>query len=480
MPNVLIVDDDTNTQQALADIVAREGFAVHRAGTLAEARAALARQRMDLILLDLVLPDGDGMELLTPETARDSEIVVITGYASIETSIRALRLGAVDYLIKPVRVNQLQRLLQRVARPPELKSEISTLRGELRKLGHFGRLMGYSAAMQRVYDQIERVAPTAATVLITGESGTGKEMVAQTIHELSRRNKQPFVAVNCGAISPQLIESELFGHEKGSFTGAVREHKGLFERAAGGSIFLDEITEMPIELQVKLLRVLETGSFLRVGSQQAIETDVRIIAATNRVPEEAVASGKLRDDLLYRLQVFPIHLPPLRERIEDLELLALRFIGEMNQQENTHKTLSNRALAALKNYSWPGNVRELRNVLQRSFIMADEVIELEYLPVELEIADPNSPSFTVCVGSSVAEVERRLILSTLAYCKGSKERAAKMLGLSLKTIYNRLKEYEGEVDGTGADAGGGEHGRGRKSGKRRHNPQHGEAQRSGA
>jgi DNA-binding NtrC family response regulator len=443
MPNVLIVEDDANTLSEMAQLVSREGFEVFTASTLAEARACIATQRLDMILSDLMLPDGDGMELLEKaDPPLTAEVVVITGYASIETSIRALRLGAVDYLIKPIKISHLKNILARIAQPTDLKSEINTLRGELRRLGHFGRLMGSSPAMQQIYDQISRVAPTSATVLITGESGTGKEIVAQTIHELSRRHKQVFLPVNCGAISPQLIESELFGHEKGSFTGATREHKGFFERANGGTIFLDEITEMPIELQVKLLRVLETGVFMRVGSNKAIDTDVRIIAATNRLPEEAVATGKLREDLLYRLQVFPIQLPPLRGRGEDLELLIADFINEANKHDGTHKMLSARALAALKKYHWPGNVRELKNIIQRAFIMADETIELENLPPELEVGNVDGPSFTVSVGSTVAEVERRLIMSTLAYCQGAKDRAAKMLGLSLKTIYNRLKEYE--------------------------------------
>lgn len=446
MPHILIVDDDDNTRAELSAFVSKEGFSVAAVGSLAQARASLARESADLVLLDLMLPDGDGMELLGADCAA-AEVVVITGYASIETSIRALRLGAIDYLVKPLRLSQLRRILARVAQPPELKNEISSLRRELRKLGHFGRLMGNSAPMQAVYDKVARVAPTVATVLITGESGTGKEVVAQTIHELSGRQKEAFVAVNCGAISQQLIESELFGHEKGSFTGAVRNHRGYFERAKGGTLFLDEITEMPIELQVKLLRVLETGYFMRVGSHLQVAADVRVLAATNRNPEQAVAEGFLREDLLYRLQVFPIELPPLRVRDGDLELLVEHFLRELNAEEDASKTVSDSALAALQRHDWPGNVRELRNVMQRSFILADAVIELDNLPDYLRAEVPDSPAFTVRVGSTVAQLERRLLMSTLAYCKGSKEQAAKILGLSLKTVYNRLKDYE-ESSGT--------------------------------
>ena len=418
------------------------------AATLQEARANMAERRPDVVLLDLLLPDGSGIELFDGMKNRASvEVILITGHASIESSIEALRLGAADYLIKPVNVKQLRAILSRVARPADLKTEIGALRDELRRLGRFGRLQGTSPLMQQVYDQIERVAPTAATVLITGESGTGKELVAQTIHDLSRRRKQLFLPVNCGAISPQLIESEMFGHEKGSFTGAVREHKGYFERASGGSVLLDEITEMPVDLQVKLLRVLESGTFMRVGSDRELDVDVRIIASTNRDPEQAVADGKLREDLLYRLRVFPVQLPPLRERGEDVVLLASAFLEEINRTEGTSKTLASATLERLKAYDWPGNVRELKNVVHRSYIMADDVVEPHCLPPELgRAAQATGPYLQVRVGTKVADVERRLILATLGQCGGTKEKAAAMLGISLKTLYNRLREYEAQKE----------------------------------
>jgi DNA-binding NtrC family response regulator len=300
--------------------------------------------------------------------------------------------------------------------------------------------------MQKIYDQISRVAPTAATVLIVGESGSGKELVAQTLHDLSRRRKETFLPVNCGAISPNLIESELFGHEKGSFTGAIREHKGYFERASGGTLFLDEITEMPMELQVKLLRVLETGVFTRVGSDREIEIDVRVLAATNRSPEEAVSSGKLREDLLYRLQVFPLYLPPLRERDDDVLQLAHHFLDLLNAQENTQKSLDPTALHLLRSYSWPGNVRELRNVMHRAYIMANECIDMHCFPEELGVVKPNiGPTFKVHVGQTIAEIERQLILATLEEYGGNKEKSAATLGLSLKTLYNRLRQYQSEA-----------------------------------
>jgi DNA-binding NtrC family response regulator len=314
--------------------------------------------------------------------------------------------------------------------------------------------------MQAIYDQIQRVAPTVATVLITGESGTGKELVAQTLHDLSRRRKNPFIPVNCGAISPQLIESEVFGHEKGSFTGAIREHKGYFERANGGTLFLDEITEMPLELQVKLLRVLEEGTFMRIGSGREIEIDVRIIAATNRVPEDAVAEGKLREDLLYRLQVFPLHLPPLREREADVKLIAEQFLKDLNQAEDTAKFFLPEAQDLLMDWHWPGNVRELRNVVQRAYIMADDAINTACLPLDSGKARNKSnggPFLQVRVGSTVAEVERTLTLATLQQCGGVKEKAAQMLGVSLKTLYNRLREDDTQREPAAPDRVSGAH-----------------------
>ncbi len=316
----------------------------------------------------------------------------------------------------------------------------------------FGRLIGMSMPMQALYLQIERVAPTAATVLVTGESGTGKELVAQTLHDMSRRNQQPFVAVNCGAISAHLIESELFGHEKGSFTGALREHKGYFERASGGTLFLDEITEMPAELQVKLLRVLEAGTFMRVGSGHEIDVDVRIVAATNRTPEEAVTEGKLREDLMYRLQVFPLHLPPLRERGRDIDLLANHYLAELNLVENTDKRFAENAMHQLSKYHWPGNVRELKNAVQRAFILSDELVDLDGLSLTApKLIELNGSSFQVHVGSTVAEVERQLILATLQQCDSTREKAADMLGISLKTLYNRLREYGADHDISSSD-----------------------------
>jgi DNA-binding NtrC family response regulator len=447
MPHVLLVDDDSETLDWLSEFVKGEGFSVATADSLRAARIQLTRLVPDVLLSDLVLPDGQGIQLLEDLERRDAtEFVLMTGHASVESAIEALRGGATDYLVKPVDIERLKAILHRVPRPEELRDEIGELRSELRKLGRMGQLLGNSPAMQRLYDQLSRVAPTSATVLLIGESGTGKEVAAQTIHDLSRRKRAPFLPLNCGAVSPQLIESELFGHEKGSFTGADRQHKGFFERAHGGTLFLDEITEMPQELQVKLLRVLESGTFMRVGMNSPIATDVRLIAATNRVPEKAVAEGKLREDLFHRLNVFPIQMPLLRERDTDIELLAQHFLDALNEEEGTSKVFSPAAIVALYAHRWPGNVRELKNYVQRAFILADNVIDTDLAPETF--AGPNHSSIlTVRIGSSLDEVNRRVIEATLAECGNVKRKAAETLGISLKTLYNRLAVYQGKKPG---------------------------------
>ena len=449
MPHLLLVDDDPEALEWLSELAKADGFTVSQADSLRAARIHLSRLQPDLLLTDLQLPDGKGMDLINDlETRESTEVVLITGHASVESAVEALRLGATDYMVKPVDVERLKAILRRVPRTGELRQEIGELRDELRKLGRFGHILGSSAPMQKLYDALGRVAPTSATCLLIGESGTGKELAAQTIHELSRRKRAPFLPLNCGAMSPNLIESELFGHEKGSFTGADRQHKGFFERANGGTIFLDEITEMPMDLQVKLLRVLETGTFLRVGTTSPIATDVRILAATNRNPEKAVGEGKLREDLYHRLNVFPITIPPLRERGTDIELLAHFFLEQVNQQEGTKKTISRPAIAALYSHSWPGNVRELKNYIHRAHIMADNVIEAEI--AGSTFVEPENPELiTVRIGTPLEEIERRVTFATLASCGNVKRKAAEVLGISLKTLYNRLEAYARADDGKG-------------------------------
>lgn len=453
MPHALVVEDDADSLTALAELVGLEDFAVVTAQTLEEAREQLRAQLPDVMLIDLMLPDGDGMELLRDLDAPPRpDVVLITGHASLDTAVDALRMGATDYLTKPVDIARLKTILAHVRRSSELRSEVESLRGELRKLGRFGPLIGSSPEMAAVYDLIAKVAPTDATVMVTGDSGTGKELVAQTVHRLSRRRAAAFLPVNCGAVAQNLIESELFGHERGSFTGADRQHKGHFERATGGTLFLDEITEMPVELQVKLLRVLETGTLTRLGGEQPLAVDVRVIAATNRIPEEAVDEGKLREDLFYRLKVFPIALPPLRQRRQDIELLAQHFLNEFNQADGGAKRFSKATLDRLLMHHWPGNVRELKNVIQRAYILAHDEIGPDCLPAEIgagaganTAAAASGPVLHVSVGASMAETERRLILATLDRFQGDRRRTAETLGISLKTLYNRINAYKSEA-----------------------------------
>ena len=449
----LLVDDDSDFLESLRALVAREGFECITASSLREARNWLKESEFDAVLVDLDLPDGHGLELLRERDGSGEDFVVITGHASLDSAVEALREGATDYLTKPFDRARLRAVLGAVSRNRALRSEVRGLRRDLLAAGRFGPMVGRSEAMQGVYQLIERVAPASVTVLITGESGTGKELAAQTIHQLSRRRDQPFIALNCGAVSPNLVESELFGHEKGSFTGAARRHVGYFERATGGTLLLDEITEMPIELQVKLLRVLETEQFTRVGGTRTIDVDVRVLAATNRDPEEAMSDGRLREDLFYRLNVFPLPIPPLRERKGDIALLAEHFLADFNREADRQKRWTSGALKRLEAYRWPGNVREFQNVAQRAFLMADEDIDIDCLPPltsDVEGDDAVGPetdaALRVRVGTDLATVERRVILATLNLLEGDKRKAARTLGISLKTLYNRLNVYEAMGD----------------------------------
>jgi DNA-binding NtrC family response regulator len=459
MALLLIVDDDPVSLSGLEAMVRSEGFETATAEDLASARVVLERRRPDALLVDINLPDGSGLELATASAEAGIDFILVTGEATIEIAVAALRAGAADFLTKPVDGARLKTLLEGIARSGSYRREISTLRSTLRELGRFGSLIGSSVAMQAVYDRITRVSPTDATVLVTGESGTGKELVAETVHRLSRRAHRPLVSINCGAIAAGLIESELFGHERGAFTGADRQRKGVFERAHQGTLFLDEVSEMPLDLQVKLLRVLETGEYTRVGGERPLRSDARIVAASNRDLETSVAQGKFRADLLYRLRVVPIELPPLRDRDADLRVLALHFLSELSLAGQP-KYFSPAALAALEDYSFPGNVRELRNAIQQAFILADEEIRIEHLPNGLvrnrpavaalgnglegaarAVAEAETGPIEIALPAVLTDVERRVILATMQRLDGDKVKAAQSLGISLKTLYSRLREY---------------------------------------
>jgi DNA-binding NtrC family response regulator len=371
---VLIVEDDLATRKGLEESIRDLGGETRSVGTVKEASRAVEEFDPRLLVVDIHLPDGDGIEILRAarEADPDREGIVITGQGSIDNAIEALRAGAADYLLKPLRPAQLEVVFNRLADHRRLESEVETLRAELQETGRLGDLVGRSPIMTQIFEVIRRVAKSNAPVLITGASGSGKEVAARTIHRLSRRAAKPFVAFNCGAISPTLIESELFGHERGSFTGADKRRVGYFEEAAGGTLFLDEITEMGSELQVKLLRVLEDRTLRRVGGSQELRVDVRLISATNRDPHEAIKKKKLREDLFYRLNVFPLALPTLAERRDDISLLAEYFRKLIEEQEKAGVAgWDSKALDLLQAYDWPGNVRELRNIVHRAYVMTE-------------------------------------------------------------------------------------------------------------
>ncbi len=449
MLTALIVEDDEMSARALETLLKGEGFVPFTVSTLAAARRRMAEQPPSLALVDMVLPDGNGLDLCKTlgECAPEASFVLITGFASVETAVEALRSGVSDYLTKPIDLGRLKLVFAHLRRERELNEEIGALRSELLGLGRFEGMIGASTGMQRIFELIRKVAPTQASVLILGESGTGKELVAEAIHRLSKRRNQPFIAVNCGAISPHLIESELFGHERGSFTGAEKLHRGYFERASGGTLFFDEVSEMPPDLQVKLLRVLESGLVVRVGGDRPVAVDLRVIAASNRDLDQAVAEGKFRQDLLYRLKVFPIALPPLRERSEDIDAIAESFLAEHNRREGRQQRFAAAALAALRACSWPGNVRELKNVVSRAAILAGDEVGVGDLPAELQGGRwPEEPggALRFAPGTPVAVVQRRLVLATLESLDGDRAGTADALGISIRTLYNWLKEYQAE------------------------------------
>ena len=442
----LAVDDDPDALEAVAAFLEDRGFDVDRAEGAKAARRKLGRAAYDVVVTDLQLGDGDGIDVLRTarERAMPPEVLVLTGHATIETAVEAIRAGARDYLRKPIDPGQLEVALERTKEPRQRAREVRDLRTRLEDLGSFGPIVGRAKVMRDLYRRIELVAPTNARVLIVGESGSGKEVIARAVHERSRRAEGPFFAVNCGAITETLIESELFGHERGAFTGARNKRQGVFELACGGTLFLDEITEMSAEMQVRLLRVLETGKYRRVGGAEELATDARVLAATNRDPLKAIAEGKLREDLYYRLNVFRIDAPPLRERREDVPLLARSFLDQFAKTNDREPVIiTTPALDLLMAYDWPGNVRELKNVMETAFILSpDGRIRVEALPAALrKDVSVEETRIALRATDALRDNERRLILAALAVTEGDRRRAAKMLGVSRKTLYNKLKQY---------------------------------------
>lgn len=436
MTFTLIVDDEVSFAAGMAEFLRCQGHTVACADNLSQARDHLERKIPDVLLLDLMLPDGSGLQLF--ENFRDhrpKKIVIITGHSGVKSLIKSMVGDGVVYMKKPVEPRELIGVINSVVNtiPPPVSGALVDVQGL-----HYGVMAGESQKMHRLYEEIGQVGPTDSTVLIQGESGTGKELVADAIHKVSGRSGS-FVPVNCGGLSQELVSTQLFGHEKGSFTGANKRHVGFFERAHQGTLFLDEITEMPLEMQTHLLRVLETGNVLRVGAEREFPVDVRLVAATNRDPVQAIREKTLREDLYFRLRVFPIKLPALRERQGDIGLLAERFLEELNKRHQTTKILTNSALEALEKHSWPGNVRELKHIVHRAYIMS--VGDSVQAPERFEEDLPGEVQ-GLGIGRSIADVERDLILATLEHLEGDKRAAAASLGISLKTLYNRMKEYE--------------------------------------
>ncbi len=447
---ILIVDDETSARTGLASLISSWNYKTESAEDGEKALALIPQFEPAVVVTDLIMPTVDGMTLLRKIKDEYPEITVImlTAQASVDTAVEAIKQGAFDYLEKPIDHTRLRILLEKSLERKRTLNEVRLLKSQLKHYGAFGELVGASRQMQEVYRLIDMVAPSTASVLITGESGTGKELVARTIHKLNRRKEGPFIRINCSAIPETLIESEIFGHEKGAFTGALERRLGCFELANGGTIFLDEIAEMPIGTQSKLLRVIEERKYRRLGSKNEIDVDVRIVAATNKQPLKAVEDGHLRNDLYYRLNVVAIALPPLREHPEDIAMLTETLIKQLNAKHGKAiKGVNEKVLKALLTHNWPGNVRELRNVLERSLILcqSDVIDESHLSPLEQREVPQPSNALVVPVGSTVEEVEKRLIHKTLEFTNNNKTRAADILGISLKTLHNKLNLYDAEA-----------------------------------
>jgi two-component system response regulator HydG len=445
---VLIVDDEPAIREVLEMILQEWGYEVRLASDGAEAKDLVETYDPEIVISDVVMPQLSGLDLLRCLKAGNPNrpVILVTAHASIDLAVESMKQGAQDFITKPMDYPKLRAILKAAESDIEMRQTSRKLTSQLEQRGSgFGEFVGTSKEMRETYDLIQSLSTSDASAIITGESGTGKELAARTIHRLSKRAGGPFIAVNAAAIPETLIESEVFGHEKGAFTGAVGTRPGCFELANGGTLFLDEIGEMPLALQPKLLRVLEDGKVRRLGGKQEFEFDVRVIAATNQDPRTAIREARLREDLYYRLTVFTVHLPPLRDRKDDIPLLAQHFIGEFNRKHTANvAALRDDALEMLMTYSWPGNVREFRNVLERALILArGEWIETSHLPPYLR--SPSAESSTKIVlplGITAAEAERELILKTLEKTGHNKAEAARQLGLDVKTIRNKLKTYK--------------------------------------
>ncbi len=446
-PNVLVVEDEELMRSILRQLLEGEGYRVFTADSAENALEIFSTDDISATLTDIKMSGMDGLELLNQIKTIDDEalVIIMTAYSSVDSAIAALRLGAYDYVTKPFVNEDLLQTIKNAIQTKELFSENRALRRELNQKYSFIEIIGKSEALQKVFRMVEKVADTNAGILIQGESGTGKELIARSIHFNSQRARQPFLAVNCGALPESLLESELFGHTKGAFTGAAADNKGLFRSADGGTLLLDEIAEMPQSLQVKLLRALQEQEVTPIGSSAAIKFDVRIIAATNKNLEKELAENRFRKDLFYRLNVIEINLPPLRERREDIPLLVKHFIARIAREQNvSEKPIKPEAMSALVNYNWQGNIRELQNAIERAFILSGEEIRLENLPPKIKINLGNNFEMRDPEGlrPTLEEMERRYILEILKSVSDDKTDAAEILGIDLSTLYRKLKRFE--------------------------------------
>jgi DNA-binding NtrC family response regulator len=442
---ILVVDDELNIREALVTLLEKKQYQVRGARTAEEALDEMEATAADLILTDLKMPGMGGMEFLRQLKQRwpDVEVLVMTAFGSIETAVEAMRCGAYDYITKPIDRERLAVVVEKALERRALACENKQLKDRLETRTRFNQMVGESEPMQRMYSLVEMVADSDVTVLLTGESGTGKELVARAIHHKSDRANGPFVTLNCGALPENLFESELFGYEKGAFTGATTNKMGRFELADGGTLLLDEVGELSLKSQVDFLRVLETKEFRRLGGTKIVKVDARIVAATNRNLEAAVEEGEFREDLYYRLNVVPLHLPPLRERGDDIPLLADRFMAEFSVQHHREpKEISRQAMRLLRLYAWPGNIRQLRNLIERLVItVKDPVIEPEHLPEEIQASREDARTMVVSLGSSLKDIESEAIRRTLIEVTNHREKAAKLLGISLRALQYKIKEY---------------------------------------
>lgn len=452
--NILIIDDEKNIREGLGAALEMDGYTVFLAADGKQGLEILERGDIDLVITDLKMPEVSGEEILAKVTGETPGIpvIVLTGHGTIDSAVDAMRKGAYDFLTKPVNLDRLSLLVKRALERREISLQNSVYRKEIEGKTTFENMIGKSHEIQKVFDLVKKVAPSKASVLITGESGVGKEMIANALHNLSPRKDKPFIKVHCAALSDSLLESELFGHEKGAFTGAIAMKRGRFELAHEGTIFLDEIGEISQNVQVKLLRVIQERKFERVGGEETLDVDVRIIAATNRNLEEEIKKGNFREDLYYRLNVVNINVPPLRERKDDIPIMVNNFIRKFSKENNKNiTTVDTKAKNALYSYDWPGNIRELRNCIEGAVVIAEgNTLRLEDLPPAVRKSQENS-SISIPAGTDMDTAEKIIIRETLLFCQGNKSKTAQILGIGRKTLHRKLLEMNLVSEDTGEE-----------------------------